>query len=231
MEKKELNGWLNVDKPLNYSSAKVVAIIKKILNVKKVGHGGTLDPLATGVLPIAINKATKSAEKMMNFDKEYLFEITFGEQRTTDDSEGEVIGTSKKMPTSNEIIAILPNFIGDIKQVPPIYSAIKINGQRAYDLARSNKSVELKERNVKVFDLSFLGFTSEKTGKFSVKCGKGFYVRSLGIDLAKSLGTLGYISCLRRISVGPFDQGNILTIEKIKEINDNDSVDKNLIMI
>lgn len=228
---KELNGWLNIDKPINYSSAKVVAIIKRILNVKKVGHGGTLDPLATGVLPIAINKATKTAEKMMNFDKEYLFEITFGELRTTCDAEGEVIETNSKIPTSDEIINILPKFIGNIKQIPPVYSAIKVNGKRAYDLARSNVAVELKERDVKVYELKFLGFTNEKTAKFSVKCGKGFYVRSLAVDLSKAVGTLGYISYLRRLSVGLFNENNILTIEKVKELKESGLLEKNLLQI
>lgn len=217
----ELNGWLNIDKPLGYSSAKVVAIVKKILKAKKVGHGGTLDPLATGVLPICLNKATKTTEKMMSFEKEYLFEITFGEFRDTYDAEGKVIEKNDKIPAEKEILNIIPNFIGDILQVPPVFSAIKVGGKRACDLVRCNKNVELEARKVKVYSLNFLGFTSEKTAKFQVKCGKGFYVRSLAVDLAKALNTIGYVSFLRRLSVGCFNQNNIITLEKLEEIAKN----------
>ncbi|HSQ98193.1 MAG TPA: tRNA pseudouridine(55) synthase TruB [Rickettsiales bacterium] len=217
----ELNGWLNIDKPLGYSSAKVVAIIKRLLKVKKVGHGGTLDPLATGVLPICINKATKTTEKIMSFEKEYLFDITFGEARTTCDAEGEIIETNNKIPTEKEILNILSKFIGNIMQTPPIFSAIKVDGKRAYDLARNGKDVELKAREVKVYKLEFLGFKSKNTAQFKVKCGKGFYVRSLAIDLSRALDTVGYISYLRRLSVGIFDQTNILNISYIEDIIKN----------
>lgn len=231
METKEINGWLNIDKPLNYSSAKVVAIVKKLLKAKKVGHGGTLDPLATGVLPICINKATKTTEKMMNFDKEYLFNITFGEERSTGDAEGEIIGQNSKIPSEEEIKNNLPKFIGDIEQMPPTYSALKVNGKRAYELARKNETVELKPRNVKVHSFNFIGFTSENTAQFSIKCGKGFYVRSIGIDFSKALGTVGYISYLRRIAVGPFNQGNIITIEQLKNSIESCGIEKNFLYI
>lgn len=213
----ELNGWLNIDKPFGYSSAKVVAIVKKMLKVKKVGHGGTLDPLATGVLPICINNATKTTEKMMSFEKEYLFEITFGEARTTYDAEGEITERNSKIPTEIEILNILPEFIGDILQFPPVFSALKIGGRRACDLARENKKVELEARLVKVYELKFLGFNSIKTAKFRVKCGKGFYVRSLAIDLSKALNTVGYVSYLRRLSVGCFNQDNIIALNKLED--------------
>ena len=226
----ELNGWLNIDKPLGYSSAKVVAIIKKILNVKKVGHGGTLDPLATGVLPICINKATKTTEKTMSFTKKYLFEITFGEGRATCDAEGEIIEKSNKIPTEKEIIDVLPKFIGNIQQTPPIFSAIKVNGKRAYDLARSGQNVELKSRQVVVYDLKFLGFTSSKSAKFEVECGKGFYVRSIAVDLSKALNTCGYISYLRRLEVGCFNQLNILTLEEVENICKNGKIEEKLIV-
>lgn len=231
MENKELNGWLNIDKPLGYSSAKVVAIIKRILKAKKVGHGGTLDPLATGVLPICINKATKTTEKMMGFDKEYLFNITFGESRTTCDAEGEIVEKSTKTPSEKEILEILPKFIGNIKQIPPIFSAIKVDGQRAYDLARNGKEFELKPRDVIVHNLNFLGFVSENTGQFSVKCGKGFYVRSVAVDISKSLGTVGYISYLRRLSVGIFNQENILTIEQVEIHKKTEEIENYLVNI
>lgn len=229
METIEINGWLNIDKPYGFSSAKVVAIVKKLLKAKKVGHGGTLDPLASGVLPICINKATKTTEKTMNFSKEYFFNITFGEERTTADAEGEVIKTSNIIPTENEIKNILNNFIGEIQQTPPIYSAIKVNGKRAYDLARNNQNVELQARLVKVFELNFLGFENEKTAKFSVKCGKGFYIRSLAVDISKALNTVGYVSYLRRTEVGIFNKDNMITLEKLKTIYENNELEKYLI--
>ena len=217
-----INGWLNIDKPLNYSSAKVVAIIKKMIKAKKVGHGGTLDPLATGVLPICINKATKTTEKIMLFDKEYLFNITFGEERTTGDAEGDIVNTNNKIPTELEIKNIIPQFIGIIQQTPPIFSALKINGKRAYELARDNKKVKLQAREIRVDNLEFISFINKNTAQFKVKCGKGFYVRSLGIDLSKALGTLGYISYLRRLSVGIFNHNNITTLEELEnKINHN----------
>ena len=231
MAEQNINGWLNIDKPFGFSSAKVVAIIKRLLKAKKVGHGGTLDPLATGVLPICINKATKTTEKMMGFDKEYLFEITFGESRTTADAEGDVLETSSKIPTESEILEAIPKFLGVIKQVPPIYSAIKVDGKRAYELARNNKDVELKPRDVKVYSFDFLGFTSERSAKFKIKCGKGFYIRSVAVDLSKALETVGYISYLRRISVGIFNQDNILTIEDVEKLVKSEKIQEKLIEI
>lgn len=216
----ELNGWLNIDKPVGMTSAKVVSIIKRITGAKKVGHGGTLDPLASGVLPICLNKATKTTEKMMGFTKEYLFNITFGESRTTADAEGEINDRTSKIPTEQEILAIIPNFIGTIKQTPPAFSAIKVNGKRSYELARNGEEVKLRQRDVVVYDLRLLGTTDDakKTMQFYVKCGKGFYVRSLCVDIAKAVGSLGYISYLRRLSVGVFNQDNILTLEGAEEL-------------
>jgi len=227
----EINGWLNIDKPLEYSSAKVVAIVKKLLKVKKVGHGGTLDPLATGVLPIAINKATKTTEKMMSFNKSYTFDITFGEERTTGDAEGKILSVNPKTPTEKEIIEKISNFTGIIKQIPPIFSALKVNGKRAYELARSGEKFELKEWEVRVLDLKFIGFKNNNTATLYVECGKGFYVRSLAIDISKSLETVGYISYLRRESVGIFDQSNILKLEKVENLAQNNQIKKHLINI
>ena len=231
MEKNEINGWLNINKPYGFSSAKVVAIIKRILKAKKVGHGGTLDPLAVGVLPICINKATKTTEKTMSFTKEYLFDITFGELRSTADAEGEIIDKNDKIPTDIEITNILDKFIGNIKQTPPIYSAIKINGKRAYELARENKDIELKERDVKVYNLEFLGFQNKNIARFLVKCGKGFYIRSLAVDIAKTLNTVGYVSYLERKSVGIFNQDNIITLEEFEKIVKDNVLEKYLIII
>jgi len=229
MENIELNGWLNIDKPMGYSSAKVVAILKRLLKPKKIGHGGTLDPLATGVLPICINKATKTVFKTMDFDKEYLFNVTFGESRTTCDAEGEIEKKSDKIPNEDEIIKVLPKFIGNIKQVPPMFSAIKVDGKRAYDLARNGQNFTLKARDVQVFDLRFLGFNDKNIAKFYVKCGKGFYVRSIAVDIAKSLDTVGYVSYLRRISVGIFNKDNIISLDNVEEMIKNNEIYKSFI--
>jgi len=231
MENREINGWLNIDKPFCYSSAKVVAVVKKLLRAKKVGHGGTLDPLATGVLPICINSATKTTERTMNFNKEYLFDITFGEERTTGDAEGQILAQSSKVPTEDEINNILPMFTGNIEQIPPIYSALKVNGERAYKMARDNRAIRLKSRCVVVYSFKFLGFISKNTARFLIECGKGFYIRSVGIDLSKSLGTVGYISYLRRLAVGVFNQKNLLTVEEFEKYVKANDIEKYLIHI
>lgn len=214
----QLNGWLNIDKPQGYSSAKVVAIVKKFLKAKKVGHGGTLDPLATGVLPICVNAATKTTEQIMKCKKSYSFNVTFGENRDTYDAEGSITGTTKKIPTEKEILENLPKFIGTIDQIPPKFSALKVGGKRAYDLARNGENFKLEKRKVEVFKLEFHGFSDKNIGNFFVECGKGFYVRSLAVDLAESVGSMGYVSKLRRESVGNFNTSNIVELEKFIEI-------------
>ncbi|MDR0571280.1 MAG: tRNA pseudouridine(55) synthase TruB, partial [Rickettsiales bacterium] len=181
------SGWLNVNKPTNCSSTKIVAIVKRITKAKKVGHGGTLDPLASGVLPICINSATKQVESVINHKKRYLFCLTFGEMRTTYDTEGDVIEKNNYIPSESSIQSVLKNFIGEIEQMPPAFSALKINGRRAYEMARNGQKVELKPRNVIVDSLQFNGFLDETTAEFVVDCGRGCYVRSLGVDIAKSL--------------------------------------------
>jgi tRNA pseudouridine55 synthase len=212
-----MNGWLNINKPLNFSSAKVVAIVKRKLGAKKVGHGGTLDPLATGVLPICINNATKESEKIMNFRKEYLFNIKFGEIRTTNDGEGDVVEKNNIIPNEKDIILNIPLFIGIIEQTPPLYSAIKVNGKRAYQLAREGKQFELKGRQVAVYDLKFIKWKNLQEIQLLVECGKGFYVRSFAVDFAKKLGVLGYVSQLERVSVGIFNRTNMIEIDEIDE--------------
>ncbi|GMO60474.1 MAG: hypothetical protein Ta2D_05990 [Rickettsiales bacterium] len=212
-----MDGWLNINKPVNMTSAVAVAIVKRRLKAKKVGHGGTLDPLAVGVLPICIGKATKETEKIMNFQKEYLFNIKFGETRTTDDRGGEIVEKNSIIPSESEILNTMPKFMGEIEQTPPIYSAIKVNGKRAYQLARQGKKIELKARKVVIYDLIFKGFVAEKEAQFLVKCSKGFYVRKFGFDFAKKMGALGYISYLERRAVGIFNQSNIVELDDIKE--------------
>lgn len=211
----EQSGWLNVNKPVNYTSTKVVAIIKRITKAKKVGHGGTLDPLASGVLPICINKATKQVESMMNHSKTYLFHLTFGELRDTGDAEGVILEKNDFVPTVDDIKNVLPSFVGTIKQTPPVYSAIKVEGKRACDLVRDGKKVELEARDIVINDLQFNGFVEDKTAEFVVDCGRGCYVRSLGVDIAKSLGAVAYVSKIIRSRVGNFRIENAINVEDL----------------
>ena len=216
-----LDGWLIIDKPLGRSSAQIVGrikyLIKQVGSGLKVGHGGTLDPLATGVLPIAIGEATKTVAYVMDGSKAYRFTVKWGEARDTDDAEGEISETSENRPTGPEIEAILGNFVGEISQMPPKYSAIKISGQRAYALARANKEVTLAPRQVEITRLTLLGHDLD-TATFDVTCGKGTYIRSLARDLAVSLGTVGHVSDLRRTRVGPFEENSAISLDKVESL-------------
>tara|TARA_A100000164_G_scaffold108672_1_gene95743 strand:- start:4317 stop:5243 length:927 start_codon:yes stop_codon:yes gene_type:complete len=206
-------GWLILDKSLGVSSAKAVNIIKKFFNVKKAGHAGTLDPLASGVLPIALDDATKTIPYLVNAKKKYKFIITWGQKTETDDSEGKVIEESDVRPEPEEIKKILSSFIGSIIQTPPHYSAIKINGKRAYSLARENIDFEMPKRSVDVFDLKLLRLIDYDSAEFEVFCGKGFYVRSLAREIAEKLNTFGHIKELIRLEVGPFKLKNAFPLE------------------
>ena len=219
MSKHPYNGWINLDKPLEMTSTQAVGKIKKILGMKKVGHAGTLDPLATGILPIAVGEATKTVQYLQNRDKGYDFTITWGEARNTDDREGEIIATSKVRPNEAQIIDALPSFIGDIEQIPPKFSAIKIQGERAYDLARDGVDFKIESRVVSVYSLK-LNTLNENTASFSMTCGKGTYVRAIARDLAQKLGTYGYISALRRTFVGNFNCENAISFDNLNEIVD-----------
>lgn len=203
-----LNGWLNIDKPLGLTSTQVVGRVRRLTGAAKIGHGGTLDPLASGVLPVALGEATKTIPFIMDGEKTYAFTVRWGEARSTDDLEGEVTAESAERPTAAQIAAVLPRFVGEIEQTPPIYSAIKIEGARAYDLARAGKAVEMKTRRVVIRQLEAVANPAELSGpdygSFRVSCGKGTYVRSLARDLALTLGTCGHVAALRRLRVGPF---------------------------
>lgn len=209
------NIWLNIDKPYGFSSAKVVAIVKRATGAKKVGHGGTLDPLATGILPIALNKATKTSEVLMGAKKKYFFRVSFGEFRDTDDAEGKVIETSEKRPNISQIISALPFFIGKIKQTPSRFSAIKINGQRAYDLARKDVEFVVPEREVEIFSIKLLTFTQDFV-ELEIECSKGTYVRSLARDICKKIGVCGYVSILTRKGVGKFSYEKRISLDVLK---------------
>ncbi len=219
MSKHPYNGWINIDKPLDMTSTQAVGKVKKLLGMKKVGHAGTLDPLATGILPIAVGEATKTVQYLQNRDKGYDFTITWGEARSTDDSEGEIIASSDTRPSQQQIIDALPAFTGDIEQIPPKFSAIKIQGERAYDLARDGVDFKIEPRQVTVHSLTMTHYDTDKAS-FTMTCGKGTYVRAIARDLAEKLGTYGYISSLRRTFVGSFTTETAISFDKLSEIVD-----------
>ena len=231
-----IHGWINLDKPVGISSAKAVAIIRKHLNCSKIGHGGTLDPLASGVLPIALGEATKTVSYVMDSAKTYEFMLVWGNETSTDDSEGSPTRVSDKRPTREEINSCLNEFMGVIKQAPPIYSAVKVNGTRAYSIARSaekkgeDSQLTLEPREVIIHDLVLTSF-NQNEASFTVFCGKGTYIRSLGRDLARRLGTAGHISALRRLSVGKFDVKDSISLDFLTSLRDSACAYKNVISL
>ena len=218
------HGWIVLDKPLGLGSTQAVAAVKRNLREAgygkkvKVGHGGTLDPLATGVLPIALGEATKLAGRMLDASKSYLFTVRFGSETDTLDLEGKVIATSDVRPDQAEVEGVLAQFTGPIEQVPPIYSALKVDGERAYDLARAGQEVEMKTRAVTVFELRLDRFDAEEGATLLAHVSKGTYIRSLARDIARALGTCGTVTLLRRVKAGPFDLSRAISLDKLNEI-------------
>ena len=215
---KKINGWIILDKQIGISSRTAVTKISRILKIKKVGHGGTLDPLASGVLPIAVGEATKVISFIQDKKKCYSFTIKWGETTETDDLEGAVLERSDVRPNIKQINSVIPSFIGQILQKPPIYSAIKVNGQRSYKLARKNIEVKHEFRKIEIYDLILKKIINRDKAEFEVKCGKGTYVRSLAKDLAEKLHTKGHVIQLRRLSVGNFEEKDTILIDFTKEI-------------
>ncbi len=211
-----VDGWLVLDKPVGITSAKAVAKVRHLFDAAKVGHGGTLDPLATGVLPIAFGEATKTVAWAMDGRKAYRVRLRFGEARDTDDAEGQVIETSDVRPDDDAIRTALPKFRGPIQQVPPDYSAIKVDGQRAYKLARADQEVVLTPRQVEVFRFELIGRPDLETADLEVECGKGTYIRALVRDLARDLGTVAHVTRLRRTQVGPFGEKQAISLEMLE---------------
>ncbi len=211
------NLWLNIDKPIGFSSAKVVAIVKRITGAKKVGHAGTLDPFASGVLPIAINKATKTCQYITDEHKKYSFRISWGEFRDTDDVEGKVVESSSARPETSQIISAIPHFLGKIKQTPSRFSAIKIDGKRAYELARKDVEFEMKQREVEIFSLKLISNCAE-FANLEVECSKGTYVRSLARDICQKIGVCGYVSILTRLRVGKFIHAKTFSLDLLKSV-------------
>ena len=217
MKKNNINGWLFIDKPIGVTSFYVIKKIRKFLDIKKIGHSGTLDPLASGVLGIAIGEATKSID-YLNDKKEYEFNITFGESKTTEDLEGETLDSTRSIPNKKEIIDILENFLGVIEQNPPKHSAIKMNGIRSYNLARKDLDFETKKRKIFIYDLVHIKQLNERTHKFKTTCSSGTYIRSLGRDIAIKLNSLGYISFLRRTRISKISEKSIISLDNLIEL-------------
>jgi tRNA pseudouridine55 synthase len=214
----KVDGWVILDKPVGLGSTPAVSRVRRLFGARKAGHGGTLDPLASGVLPIALGEATKTVPFVMDGRKEYRFTLCFGQARSTEDAEGEVTATSDLRPADEAIRRALATFVGDIEQVPPAFSALKVEGKRAYDLARAGEPVDLKPRRVLIERLALLGRPDTDHADFVVSCGKGTYIRSLGRDLALSLGTVGYLSALRRTAVGPFREEAAISLPKLEAL-------------
>ena len=221
-----MNRIIIIDKPKDITSQGVVSKIKRILNVKKVGHTGTLDPLATGVLPILVGDATKLSKYLIEHDKIYIAKVVLGERRTTGDLEGEVIETKDtdiSKIKKEEIEEVLKSFLGESKQVPSIYSAIKVNGKKLYEYAREGKEVEVPERTIFIKNIRLLNIDNDDNSfEYEVEVSKGTYIRTLSEDIAKKLGTVGYLSNLRRIKVDKFDIDQSVTLEELEENKDND---------
>jgi tRNA pseudouridine55 synthase len=213
-----IHGWVAFDKPLNMTSTQAVGKIRWLFGAEKAGHGGTLDPLATGLLPIALGEATKTVQWAMDGQKTYHFRAKWGAETNTDDLEGEKVAESTLRPTQTQIEAILAEFTGDIMQAPPAFSAIKIDGERAYDLARAGNAPEMQLRPVRIDGLSLINVAPHHAD-FEVICGKGTYIRSLARDMGRKLGCLAHVSLLRRTKVGPFGESHMISLEKLEELS------------
>lgn len=211
-----VSGWLILDKPSGMTSTQAVAVVRRLFQAQKAGHAGTLDPLASGCLPIALGEATKAMPHVTDAGKTYQFTVRWGVATDTYDSEGTETASSETRPDEAEIVAALDGFMGDIDQVPPAYSAIKINGERAYDLARDGEHVELASRRVSIDRFDLIEMPDRDHAMFEIDCSKGTYVRSLANDLGKALGTYGHVSALRRLDVGGFGEAEMIELEALR---------------
>ena len=215
---KPVSGWITLDKPFDMTSTQAVSRIRRLFDAQKAGHAGTLDPLATGILPIALGEATKTVPFLMEADKAYRFTVEWGRSTTTLDQEGEVTATSSARPSPDAVQAALPAFVGEISQIPPAYSAIKVDGERAYDLARDGVEVELEPRTVVIHQARLVSTPDDDHAEIEIVCGKGTYVRALVRDLASALGACGHVSALRRTRVGSFDEARSVTLERLEDL-------------
>ena len=212
-----VHGWLVLDKPLEMTSTRAVGIAKRLFFAQKAGHAGTLDPLATGILPIALGEATKTVPFVFDGEKVYQFTVRWGAETSTDDAEGPVVATSEARPARADVEALLPSFTGEIMQVPPAFSAIKIDGERAYNLARDGEEVILEPRPVVIDELNLIDMPDQATAVFEARCGKGTYVRAIARDMGRALGCRGHVVGLRRTRVGPFREEEAVRIEELED--------------
>ena len=225
-----LDGWLVVDKPQGLTSTDVVNRVRRAFDAQKAGHGGTLDPLATGLLPIAFGAATKTVPYIMDGTKLYRFTLRLGEARDTDDADGQVVAASDVRPTDEQLRAALPALTGNIMQVPPVYSAIKIAGERAYDMARDGRPPVLEPRPARVDRFELIERPDADTAVFELQSGKGVYMRSLARDVAIACGTVGHIAVLRRLRVGPFTEAQAITLDKLVRTEDTPPASPDLLL-
>jgi tRNA pseudouridine55 synthase len=216
---RKVDGWLVLDKPVGMTSTEAVARVKRLFGAAKAGHAGTLDPLASGCLPIALGEATKTVSFVMDGRKVYRFTVRWGEETATDDTEGAVTARSDRRPDEAEIRAVLGEFTGRITQVPPRFSAVKIAGERAYDLARGGEDVEIEAREISVHRLELVECPDRDTAVFLAECGKGTYVRSLARDMGRRLGSFGHVAALRRLAVGPFGEAHMIPLAKLEDFS------------
>ena len=221
MARNRLTGWVNLDKPVGPTSRDCVSAVRRITGAAKCGHAGTLDPLASGILPIALGEATKSLVYLVAASKSYTFTIGWGEQRSTDDAEGEIVASSDARPGRRDIESALHGFRGTIQQRPPIYSAIKVGGRRAYDLARRGEAVDLPARPILIHRFDLVGMPDRDHAVFAVSCAKGAYMRSLARDLALAVGTVGHVTALRRTAVGGFREQGAISLAKLEQLGNS----------
>ncbi len=212
-----INGWVVLDKPIGMTSTQAVGKVRWLFQAQKAGHAGTLDPLATGILPIALGEATKTVPYAVDGQKAYRFTVKWGAETDTDDAEGQIVERSDLRPTRAAIEGLLPSFLGEILQTPPAFSAIKIDGQRAYDLARQGETVKLEARPVQIDRLELVEMPASDTSVFEAECGRGTYVRAIARDIGRTLGCLGHVTALRRTRVGPFEEAQSVTIDELEE--------------
>jgi tRNA pseudouridine55 synthase len=214
--KRDVHGWIVLDKPVGMTSTHAVSVLKRLYQAKRAGHAGTLDPLASGCLPIALGEATKTVPFVMDGRKTYRFTVRWGEERDTDDAEGRVTASSDARPSADDIRSLIPRFTGTIEQVPPRFSAIKIDGERAYDLARDGEVVELAARPVDIHRLDLVEMPDADHAVLAAECGKGTYVRAIARDMGRMLGCHGHVVALRRTGVGPFDESDAVSLEQLQ---------------
>jgi tRNA pseudouridine55 synthase len=220
-ERQKVDGWIILDKPVGITSTHALGIVKRVFKAAKAGHAGTLDPLASGILPLAFGEATKTVPYVMDGEKAYRFTVTWGVETNTDDSDGEAVRSSAERPTQAAIEAILPGFMGVILQTPPQFSALKVQGERAYDLARDGEQVDLQPREVEITALRLVERT-EDTATFEAECGKGTYVRALARDFGRKLGCFGHITALRRTRVGPFTEAEAIALDDMRSASEDE---------